>query len=72
MGNQFVSQYYTVQHSSPKHLHRFYSDASTVTYGDIRPDGFFSRNATGQKVRAWAGAAVQDGSGAGGRRGRSG
>lgn len=50
VGNQFVSQYYTVQHASPKHLHRFYSDASTLTFGDVRPDGFFSKNAIGQKV----------------------
>jgi hypothetical protein len=52
VGNQFVSQYYTVQHASPKHLHRFYSDASTLTYGDVRPEGFVSKNATGQKVTA--------------------
>ncbi|EFN50901.1 hypothetical protein CHLNCDRAFT_141731 [Chlorella variabilis] len=50
VGNQFVSQYYTVQHASPKHLHRFYSDASTLTFGDVRPDGFFSKNAIGQKT----------------------
>lgn len=50
VGNQFVSQYYTVQHASPKHLHRFYSDASTLTYGDVRPEGCVTRNATGQKV----------------------
>lgn len=50
VGNQFVSQFYTVQHASPKHLHRFYSDASTLTYGDMRPEGFFSKSATGQKV----------------------
>lgn len=46
-----MSQYYTVQHASPKHLHRFYSDASTLTYGDVRPEGCVTRNATGQKVR---------------------
>lgn len=46
-----MSQYYTVQHASPKHLHRFYSDSSTLTYGDMRPEGFFSKQATGQKVR---------------------
>lgn len=54
VGNQFVSQYYTVQHASPKHLHRFYSDASTLTYGDVRPEGCVTRNATGQKAScAW-------------------
>lgn len=52
VGNQFVSQYYTVQHASPKHLHRFYSDASTLTYGDVRPEGCVTRTATGQKVRS--------------------
>ncbi len=51
VGNQFVSQYYTVQHASPKHLHRFYSDASTLTYGDVRPEGCVTRTATGQKVQ---------------------
>lgn len=45
-----MSQYYTVQHASPKHLHRFYSDSSTLTYGDMRPEGFYSKQATGQKV----------------------
>ena len=47
-----MSQYYTVQHASPKHLHRFYSDTSTLTFGDVRPEGFYSKNATGQKARA--------------------
>ncbi|PSC67396.1 G3BP isoform X1 [Micractinium conductrix] len=50
VGNQFVSQYYTVQHASPKHLHRFYSETSTLTWGDMRPEGFYSRSATGQKT----------------------
>lgn len=50
VGNQFVSQYYTVQHASPKHLHRFYSEASTLTYGEVRPEGFLAKQATGQKV----------------------
>jgi hypothetical protein len=35
VGNQFVSQYYTVLHSSPKHLHRFYASNSTLTYVDM-------------------------------------
>jgi hypothetical protein len=55
VGNQFVSQYYTVLHSSPKHLHRFYSDRSTLTYADVIPEGdSITQNlktATGQKVR---------------------
>ncbi|KAH7619628.1 hypothetical protein Ndes2526B_g06609 [Nannochloris sp. 'desiccata'] len=54
VGNQFVSQYYTVLHSSPKHLHRFYSDRSTMTYADVIPEGdSITQNlktATGQKM----------------------
>ncbi|KAK9811534.1 hypothetical protein WJX72_005492 [[Myrmecia] bisecta] len=34
VGNQFINQYYTVLHSSPKYLHRFYTDASTLTHAD--------------------------------------
>lgn len=54
VGNKFVTQYYTVLHSSPKHLHRFYSDSSTLTYADVIPDGDSIiqnvKTATGQKV----------------------
>ena len=55
VGNQFVSQYYTVLHTSPKHLHRFYADHSTLIHADVIPEGgAVSQNlktATGQKVR---------------------
>lgn len=54
VGNQFVSQYYTVLHSSPKRLHRFYADASTMTHVDVRVEhGSITQNlktATGQKM----------------------
>lgn len=39
VGNQFVSQYYTVLHSSPKHLYRFYSENSSMTHVDIVLEG---------------------------------
>lgn len=39
VGNQFVSQFYTVLHSSPRYLHRFYTDESTVTHADCGIDG---------------------------------
>jgi hypothetical protein len=56
VGNQFVSQYYTVLHSSPKHLHRFYADHSTLTYADVIPEsGAIAQSlktATGQKASA--------------------
>lgn len=55
VGNQFISQFYTVMHSSPKHLHRFYSDRSTLTHVDVVKEAdalvHISKNATGQKVR---------------------
>lgn len=54
VGNQFVSQYYTVLHSSPKHLHRFYADNSTMTHVDVVvEDGTVTQSlktATGQKM----------------------
>lgn len=51
VGNQFVSQYYTVLHASPRNLYRFYSDASTLTFADIRPDGHHStKTVTTQKL----------------------
>lgn len=34
MGNQFVTQYYTVLHKQPHFLHRFYTDHSTMTYSE--------------------------------------
>lgn len=34
VGSQFVSQFYTVLHSSPNYLYRFYTDESTVTHAD--------------------------------------
>lgn len=55
MSNQFVSQFYTVLHTSPRHLHRFYSEASTLTLADARPDGqHIVKTVTGQKVRGSA------------------
>jgi len=34
VGNQFVTQYYTVLHKQPHFLHRFYTDHSTMTYSE--------------------------------------
>lgn len=52
VSNQFVSQFYTVLHTSPRNLHRFYSEASTLTLADTRPDGqHIFKTVTGQKVR---------------------
>ncbi|BDA44794.1 probable ras GTPase-activating protein-binding protein 2 at N-terminal half [Coccomyxa sp. Obi] len=34
VGSQFVQQYYTVLHSSPRYLHRFYTDLSSMTHSD--------------------------------------
>jgi hypothetical protein len=39
VGSQFVQQYYTVLHSSPRYLHRFYTDLSTMTHADGGYDG---------------------------------
>ncbi|KAK9810944.1 hypothetical protein WJX73_010835 [Symbiochloris irregularis] len=41
VGNQFVNQFYTVMKSSPRYLHRFYTDESTFTHvdPDVVPDG---------------------------------
>lgn len=39
VGSQFVQQYYTVLHSSPRYLHRFYTDLSTMTHSDGGYDG---------------------------------
>lgn len=39
VGNQFVDQYYNVMKSSPRYLHRFYTDESTFTYVDPGVDG---------------------------------
>jgi len=39
VGNSFVNQYYTVLHSSPKFLHRFYTDASSLTLAEYGSDG---------------------------------
>ncbi len=46
MGSQFVQQYYTVLHTSPKYLHRFYTDASAMTH----TDGSETFTASNQKV----------------------
>lgn len=35
IGLQFVEQYYSILHSKPRVLHRFYTDASTLTHGDF-------------------------------------
>ena len=48
VGSQFVQQYYTVLHTSPRYLHRFYTDASAMTHSD----GTFSVSAHNQKVSA--------------------
>lgn len=49
-----MSQYYTVLHSSPKHLHRFYADNSTLTHADVKfEEGQITQSlktATGQKM----------------------
>lgn len=54
VGNQFVSQYYTVLHSSPKHLYRFYSENSSMTHVDIVLEGGSvmqkMKHASGQKM----------------------
>ncbi len=39
VGSQFVQQFYTVLHSSPKYLHRFYTEESTLTHADAGHDG---------------------------------
>ncbi|KAK9908269.1 hypothetical protein WJX75_005216 [Coccomyxa subellipsoidea] len=39
VGSQFVQQYYTVLHSSPRYLHRFYTDLSSMTHCDGGYDG---------------------------------
>lgn len=47
-----MSQFYTVLHTSPRNLHRFYSEASTLTLADTRPNGqHIVKSVTGQKVR---------------------
>lgn len=38
VGNSFVNQYYTVLHSSPYYLHRFYTDESTLTLAEAGND----------------------------------
>ena len=35
IGNSFVAQYYTVLHTSPNFLHRFYNDASSLTIAGV-------------------------------------
>ena len=70
MGNQFVQQYFTVLHANPKHLHRFYSDGSTLTHADFTPAGGLQvRHASGQKVRAGQGARGREGGRKGGMEG---
>ena len=34
VGSQFVQQYYTVLHSTPRYLHRFYTDVSMMSHND--------------------------------------
>jgi hypothetical protein len=57
VGNQFVSQYYNVLHASPKNLYRFYSDTSTITYADVRPEG----QGVAQNIKTVAGQQVRPG-----------
>ena len=55
VGSQFVQQFYTVLHTSPKYLHRFYTDASTLTHADAGRDGGEPAEVHGQEVSrgAW-------------------
>lgn len=49
MTSQFVQQFYTVMHTAPKQLHRFYSDASTFSVANAAGDGGV-RSARGQRA----------------------
>lgn len=49
VGKAFIQQYYTVLHSRPKYLHRFYTNNSSLTIGE--QDGPPSTTVTGQSVR---------------------
>ena len=48
VGSQFVHQYYTVLHSTPRYLHRFYTDISTMSHND--PEGGPSFTVQSQKA----------------------
>ncbi len=50
VGKAFIQQYYTVLHSRPKYLHRFYTNNSSLTIGE--QDGPPSTTVTGQAVRS--------------------
>eukprot|EP00057_Strongylocentrotus_purpuratus_P013090 XP_011667564.1 PREDICTED: ras GTPase-activating protein-binding protein 2 isoform X1 [Strongylocentrotus purpuratus] len=39
VGREFVRQYYTLLNKAPKHLHRFYTNASPFVHGGVDPDG---------------------------------
>ncbi|XP_063969213.1 ras GTPase-activating protein-binding protein 2-like [Lytechinus pictus] len=39
VGREFVRQYYTLLNKAPKHLHRFYTNASSFVHGGVDPDG---------------------------------
>ena len=52
-----MQQFYTVLHSSPRYLHRFYTDASTFTHYDggvegAPPSAVNAFTVSKQKVRA--------------------
>lgn len=42
VGSQFVQQYYTVLHSTPRYLHRFYTDISTMSHNDAEGSQTFT------------------------------
>ena len=48
VGKAFIQQFYTVLHSRPKYLHRFYTNNSSLTIGE--QDGPPSTTVTGQQV----------------------
>lgn len=47
--SQFVQQFYTVLHQSPKQLHRFYADSSIFSVANVAGDGLV-HTAVGQRV----------------------
>ncbi|CAK0784553.1 hypothetical protein CVIRNUC_007757 [Coccomyxa viridis] len=42
VGSQFVQQYYTVLSNTPRYLHRFYTDISTMSHNDAEAGLFFT------------------------------
>ena len=42
VGSQFVQQYYTVLSNTPRYLHRFYTDISTMSHNDVETGVFFT------------------------------